>query len=179
VVFIKDLLQVLTILISVINGDRDAFGAESACAPNSVQVVLAVTNFSVASRASPLRRHIVIYHDLNLRHIDTSCQHVRGYDDADLSRPKFFNHLISLFVGHVTENDCRLQVLTTHHLMQTVSVRLSVDEYDSLGHLTDIEDVLDEIRLLSRLATILILLDVIQSEDFLLQVDLMSCTRER
>ena len=60
--------------------------------------------------------------------------------------------------------------------MQAVCITLRVDKDNSLGHLTNVEDILDEFRLLSWLATILKLLNVVQGKLLFLQVDLMGCT---
>ena len=48
--------------------------------------------------------------------------------------------------------------------MQAVCITLRVDKDNSLGHLTNVEDILDEFRLLSWLAAILKLLNVVQGK---------------
>lgn len=144
--------------------------------PNPVQVVFSISNSLGSTSANPLRGYIEVYDDLDLWHVDTSCQHVCSDDNTNLTRPELFDHLVSLLMAHLTENDCRLEVFTSHHLVQAVSETLGVDKDDSLGHLTNIEDILYEVRLLSWLTAVLKLLDVVQGKLLFFQVYLMSCT---
>ena len=57
--------------------------------------------------------------------------------------------------------------------MKTVSVGLRVDEDYCLSHLAYVEDLLEEVRLLTLLTSILKLLDMIQGELLWLEVDLL------
>ena len=177
-VLIEDLLEVLTVLVAVVNGDCDACSAKSARAANPVQVVLRISDPFVTSAADSLCRHVEVDHDLNLWYIDTSCKHVRRDDNTDFSCPELLDHFVSFLVAHLTKNDCRLEVLPAHHFVQAVRVILGVNEYDSLGHFADIENLFDELRLFAFLAAVLELLDVVERELLLLEVNLMGCTRE-
>jgi len=68
---IQDLLQILSIFVSVVNRDGDAFGAESARTADSVKIVFSVA-YSLVARAGILCRHIEVDHDLNLWDVNAS-----------------------------------------------------------------------------------------------------------
>ena len=124
------------------------------------------------------RGHIKVDHNLDFRHINTSCKHIGCDDYADFAGAELFDHLIALLMAHIAENDGRFQILASHHLMQSVSVRLSIDENDSLGHLTDIKDGFDELWLFALFTPVFELLDVVERELLLLEVDLVRLTSE-
>ena len=167
-VFVEDLLEVLAIFITIVNRDCDSLSAKSACATNPMKIVLRVTHSLVASSANSLCGDIEVDHNLDFWYIDTSRKHVGRDDNTDLSCTELLDHLVTLFVAHLTENNRRLQVLTAHHLMQAVRVGFGIDEDDGLSHLANIEDFFDELGLLTLLAAIFELLDVVEGQLFLL-----------
>ena len=81
-------------------------------------------------------------------------------------------------MAHITENDGRFQIFAAHHLVETVGVRLGIDENDCLCHLTDIKDGFDELWLFAFFTPVFELLDVIKRKLLFFQVDLMRLTRE-
>ena len=103
-VLIQNLLQVLFVLISVIDRQRNTLESKSACSANSVQVVLSVANPLVAATSLP-RRHIKVDDDLGLGHVNAPSKHVCRDDHAHLSRSELGNHLITLLIAHLTEDD--------------------------------------------------------------------------
>ena len=174
---IKDLLQVIAIFLSIVQRNCDTFGTEATRTANSVQVIFCISDFLVASTC-PLDWHVEIDNDLDFRDVNTTSKHVSSDDNADLASPELTNHFVTLLRAHVAENDGRFEVLSAHHAVEALSIRLSVHKDHSLSHLTNIEDGLEEVRLLTLLALELILLDVIEMELFLLQVDLLGLRRE-
>ena len=177
-VFVENLLKELTVLIAVINSDCDTSRAKPARTTNPVQVILCITDPFITSTTDSRGRHIKVDNDLNLRHIDTSCQHVRRDNNADFSSPELLNHLISFLVAHLTKYDRGFKIFAAHHFVQAISIILSIDENDSLGHFTDIENLFDELWLFAFLAAILELLDVIERQLLFLKIDLMCCSCE-
>ena len=169
---IKDLLQVIAIFLSIIESNGDTFGAEATRTANSVQVIFCITDFLVATTC-PLCRHIEVDDDLNLRNINTTRKHVGSNDHTDLATSELTDHLVTLFRAHVTENDGGFEVLSAHHAVEALSVRLSVHENHSLCHFANIEDGLEEVRFLTWFALVLKLLDVIEMELLFLQVNLL------
>ena len=74
---------------------------------------------------------------------------------------------------HITEDDTTLEAFATHHLIKAIGVALCVQENHGLRHLTDVEDLLDEVRLLALLTSELKLFDVIQLKLLFLEADLV------
>jgi len=176
-VVVQDLVQISLVLLPVVNRNRDSLGAESARATDSVQVVLRVSDSLVAS-ACALGRHIEVDHDLNLRDIDTSGKHIGSDDDADFAGAELGDHLVTLLNAHVSENDSRLEVVLDHHVVESVSVGLGVNEDDGLGHLARVEDLLNEFGLLTLLAAELELPNMAQLQLLFAKVNLLGFWRE-
>ena len=104
-ILIENLLQVLTVIITVIQRNCNTLSTEATRASNPMQVVLCVSNSLSSILAYSLGGHIEVDDDLDLWHVNASRQHVSCDHDANLSRPKLLNHLISLLMAHLTEND--------------------------------------------------------------------------
>lgn len=143
-----------------------------------MQVVLRIANLLIALATYLNCGHIEVDHNLDLWNIDTSCKHISCNDHADFTCSELFDHFVAFLVAHITENNGRFEVLTAHHLMQAVRIGLSIDENDCLGHLTDIKDSLDELRLFALFASVFELLNVIKRKLLLFKIDLVSLTRE-
>ena len=173
---IKDLLQVATIFLAIVERDGDTLGAKAARSTDSVQVVLSITSSWLSATA--LSRHIEVDHDLDLRDIDTARQQVCSDDDRYLTRAELGYHFVTLIRAHITKNDCGLEAFLTQHLVETIGVAPRIDENDCLRHLTDIEDALEEIWLLSLFASKLILRNVIKLKLLFAKVDLLGLSRE-
>ena len=105
-----------------------------------MQVVLGVADALACPAVSDLRWHVEINNDLDLGDVNTAGKQVSGDDDADLAGAELRNHLVTLFVAHVTEDDAALKVRITHHLVQSIGVALRVKEDHCLRHLADVED---------------------------------------
>ena len=174
---IEDLLKVPTVFVAVIQRNRDSLSSEASRTTYPVQVILGISN-SLVALASPLRWHIEIYDNLDLGDIDTSGKQICCDNHTDLVLAELSDHLVTLLRAHVTENDSRLEILSAHHGVQAVCVGLGVDEDDSLGHLTYVEDLFEEFGLLSLRTSILKLLDVIEGELLRLEVNLL-CYRSK
>ena len=137
-----------------------------------MQVILSISD-SLVALASPLRWHIEIYDNLDLGDIDTARKQIRCDNHTDLILSELCDHFITLLWAHVSENDCRLEILSSHHGVKSVCISLGVDEDDCLGHLANIEDLLEEVRLFALSTSILILLDMVEGELLRFEVDLL------
>ena len=137
-----------------------------------MQVILSISD-SLITLASPLRWHIEINDNLDLRDIDTTGEQICCDNHTDLIFAELSDHFITLLRTHISEDDSRLEILSSHHGVKTVCVGLGVDEDDCLSHLAYVEDLLEEVRLLTLLTSILKLLDMIQGELLGLEVDLL------
>ena len=142
-----------------------------------MQVILSISD-SLVALASSLRWHIEIYDNLDLGDIDTSGKQICCDNHTDLILAELSDHLVTLLRAHVSKNDSRLKILSAHHLVQAICVGLGVDEDDSLGHLAYIEDLFEEVRLLSLSTSILKLLDVVKGELLRLEVNLLGYRSE-
>ena len=125
-----------------------------------MQVILSISS-SLIALSSPLRWNIEIYDNLDLRDIDTTGEKICCDNHADLILSELSDHFVTLLRAHISKDDSRLEILSPHHLVKTISVGLSVDEDDCLGHLAYIEDLLEEVRLLALGTSVLKLLDMV------------------
>ena len=125
-----------------------------------MQVILCISD-SLIALASPLRWHIEINDNLDLRDIDTTGEQICCDNHTDLIFTELSDHFITLLRTHISKDDSRLEIFSSHHGVKTVSVGLGVDEDDCLSHLAYIEDLLEEVRLLALLTSILKLLDMV------------------
>ena len=176
-VVVEDLVQVALIFVAIVQGDRDALRTKSSCSTDSVQIVLRIAD-SLSVWTLGLGRDIEVDHELDLGNIDASCEQISSDDDADFTGAELRNHFVTLLNAHVTEDDARLVALSAHHSVEAVCVVLRVHKNDSLGHLANVENLLDELRLLALLAPELELFDVTQVELLLIQTDLLGLLRE-
>ena len=176
-VVVEDLVQVALIFVAIVQGDRDALRTKSSCSTDSVQIVLRIAD-SLSVWTLGLSRDIEVDHELDLGNIDASCEQISSDDDADFTGAELRNHFVTLLNAHVTEDDARLVALSAHHGVQAVCVVLRVHKNDSLGHLANVENLLNELRLLALLAPELELFDVTQVELLLIQTDLLGLLRE-
>ena len=174
---VENLIQVALVFVTIVQGDCDTLRTKSSCSTDSVEIVLRVAD-SLSVWTLGLSRDIKVDNELDLRDIDTSCEQISSDDDADLSSAELGNHFVTLLNAHVTEDDARLVALSAHHGVEAVSVVLCVHKNDSLGHLANVENLLDEIRLLALLSPILELFDVTQVELLLIQTDLLGLLSE-
>ena len=176
-VVVEDLVQVALIFVAIVQGDRDALRTKSSCSTDSVQIVLRIAD-SLSVWTLGLGRDIEVDHELDLGNIDASCEQISSDDDADFTGAELRNHFVTLLNAHVTEDDARLVALSAHHSVEAVCVVLRVHKNDCLGHLANVENLLDELRLLALLAPELELFDVTQVELLLIQTDLLGLLRE-
>ena len=176
-VVVEDLVQVALIFVAIVQGDRDALRTKSSCSTDSVQIVLRIAD-SLSVWTLGLGRDIEVDHELDLGNIDASCEQISSDDDADFTGAELRNHFVTLLNAHVTEDDARLVALSAHHSVEAVCVVLRVHKNDSLGHLANVENLLNELRLLALLAPELELFDVTQVELLLIQTDLLGLLRE-
>ena len=137
-----------------------------------MQVILSISDSFVALAGS-LRWNIEINDNLDLRDVDTTSEQICCDNHTDLIFAELSDHFITLLRAHVSKDDSRLEILSSHHGMKTVGVCLGVDEDDSLGHLTNVEDLFEEVGLLTLCTSILKLLDMVQLELLWLEVDLL------
>ena len=137
-----------------------------------MQVILSVSNSFVALTC-PLRRHIEINDNLDLRDIDTTGEKICCDNHADLILSELSDHFVTLLRTHVSKDDSRLEILSPHHVVKTVSVSLGVDKDDCLSHLAYVEDLLEEVWLFALLASILKLLDMVELELLWLEINLL------
>ena len=103
-VVVEDLLQVLPVLVTIVNGQSQAKGAKATRPANSVQIVLSVANL-LPSLTCHLSWAIKVDNDLNLGHVDASSKHVGGNDDANFTRAELSDHLVTLIRHHVAKDD--------------------------------------------------------------------------
>ena len=169
---VEDLIQVALIFVAIVQGDCDTLRTKSSCSTDSVQIVLRIAD-SLSVWTLGLSRDIEVDHELDLGNIDTSCEQISSDDDADFTGAELRNHFVTLLNAHVTEDDARLVALSAHHGVEAVCVVLCVHKNDSLGHLANVENLLDEIRLLALLGPELELLDVTKIQLLLIQTDLL------
>jgi len=174
---IENLFQVALVFITIIQGDCDTLRTKSSCSTDSVEIVLRVAD-SLSVWSLGLSRDIKVDNELDLRDIDTSCEQISCDDDADLSSAELGNHFVTLLNAHVSEDDARLVALSTHHGVEAVCVVLCVHKNNSLGHFANVENLLDEIRLLALLSPVLELFNVTQVELLLIQTDLLGLLSE-
>ena len=125
-----------------------------------MQVILSISD-SLIALARPLRWHIKINDNLDLRDIDTTSEQICSDNHTDLIFAELSDHFITLLRAHISKDDSRLEILSSHHSVKTVGVCLGVDEDDCLGHLAHVEDLLEEVRLLTLSTSILKLLDMV------------------
>lgn len=116
-------------------------------------------------------RNIKVDHNLNLRHINTPSKHISSDDDVDFTLAEFLHHHITLLLAHVTEHDSGFVVVLAEGVLHEFTELLIVDEDDGLCQGASVEDVHDEFDLLFRLASELVLLDVVQLKFLLLLLD--------
>ena len=121
-----------------------------------------------------LSRYVKVDDYLHLWEVHASSKHVGGDDDTDLLRFEFRNHLVTLSPVHVSENDGRLHIFFSHHVVQCLSKFLRIYEDDCLSHLALGEDLLHEFRLLAFFTTEFELLNMVQGQIFLFEHDLLS-----
>ena len=153
-------VEVLLVDVSVPKSQRDTVGAKPSSPANPVEVSFMISALLTVSRSHV--GHIVVDHELGLWHIDTPCDDVGGDQHIDVTVAEALDGCISLLVRHLGEHDVRLKTLLAQNLVDCVCEVLGVDEDVSLSHLTGLEDLLDEIELLTLLALVLKLLDVVQ-----------------
>ena len=120
-----------------------------------------------------LCRYIEVDYDLHLGKVHAAGKHVGGDDDADLFRFEFRNHLVALCPVHVSEDDGRLDVLLPHHVVERFRELFGIHENDGLSHLALRKDLLHEFRLFALLAAEFELLNMVQSQIFLFENDLL------
>ena len=137
-----------------------------------MQVILGVSDSFVAL-SCPLRGHIEINDNLDLRDIDTTGEKICCDNHTDLIFAELSDHFITLLRTHISKDDSRLEILSPHHVVKTVSVSLGVDKDDCLGHLAYVEDLLEEVRLLTLLTSVLELLDMVELELLWLEINLL------
>ena len=125
-----------------------------------MQVILSISD-SLITLASSLRWHIEINDNLDLRDIDTTGEQICCDNHTDLILAELSDHFITLLRTHISKDDSRLEILSSHHGVKTVSIGLGVDEDDCLGHLAHVEDLFEEVRLLTLSTSILKLLDMV------------------
>ena len=125
-----------------------------------------------------LCRYIEINYDLHLWEVHASGKHVGRYDDTDLFRLEFRNHLITLSPVHISENDSRFHIFFSHHVVKCLSKFLRIYENDCLSHLALSKDLLHEFWLLAFLTTVFELLNMVQRQIFLFEHDLLCMSNE-
>lgn len=108
IVVARDVVQVLLVDRSVVDRQSDTLSAESARTTDTMEVDLRVGDRLVVELDY---RHVVVYHELRLGHVDTSCDHVGRDQHVDVLVPELLNGGITLLLGHLGEHDVGLEVV--------------------------------------------------------------------
>jgi len=97
-------------------------------------------------------RNIEINYDLNFWHVYTPGEQICSDDYCNFAGPELLNHLVSLLVVHVSENNDHLQTRLPQYVEKRLSEVPAVNEDDRLSHRTNLKHALNEFRLLSFVA---------------------------
>ena len=160
-IVLHDVVEVLLVNVSVVDGQGDTVRAEAASATDTVEVGLRVSYVLAAIGAwLTCRGHIVVDDELRLRHVDASRDHVGRDQNIDLLVAELLDRFITLLVFHFREHDKRGKTSFSQKHMDFFSEVLGVDEDKCLRHLTRLEDLLDKVQLFAWLTSHHILRDV-------------------
>mmetsp|Transcript_13699 Transcript_13699/g.9868 ORF Transcript_13699/g.9868 Transcript_13699/m.9868 type:complete len:201 (-) Transcript_13699:612-1214(-) len=107
-------------------------------------------------------RYVEVDDELDFRYIKSSCQHVGCDDNLHFPVSELLDVLVSLFVGHVSEDDVHLVVVLPQQVVQNFSVLLVVHEYQCLRKLNLVQHPHQELWLLPRITSAVELLYVVQ-----------------
>mmetsp|Transcript_24462 Transcript_24462/g.37932 ORF Transcript_24462/g.37932 Transcript_24462/m.37932 type:complete len:205 (+) Transcript_24462:63-677(+) len=155
----NNIIEQLLIDVSVPDRKSNSGLAEATASSNSVLVLFDISNLLVVHF---LGRNVVVDHELNLRHIDTSSDNVGSDKHVDLLVSELLHGIVTLFLSHPAEHDVRRQAILPELLVDDFGEVLGVDEDESLGHCASLEHIHDEFQLLPGLALQVVLLDVLQ-----------------
>jgi len=93
--------------------------------------------------------HVKVDHDVYLRHIKASRQHVCRYENWELFLPKLVNNMVAIFVLHTTNQNLGVQIVKFFQfLFKEDSLFLWIDEDHRHGFAHFTEDIGNELYLL-------------------------------
>ena len=167
---LNDFPEGFFVAFTVEDCQSDASVTEASRSPDSVHVALVVrVNYPVIR----LNGHIKVDDKLDLAHVEPARQQIRCNDGVDLTLPELLYVLISLFFGHLTEDDGTFVAVVLKLIEKELRILKGIYENDGLCVLSEsIIDIFDEVNLSLRLTFVEELLNVVKFKSLYLEADL-------
>lgn len=155
------LFQYLAVIFAAHERNGQTLGTESARATNPMQVLIGFV------------RHIVVDNDVDALEVDTTTEHIGGYQYSALILLEFIVFLQSFLLVHPAIDDGGREIALAQQLVQLLGTTYTVDEYDDLIELERIQQIV-QLTVLSRLGQLdVVLLQAVQSQlTLIVHVDL-------
>jgi hypothetical protein len=107
-------------------------------------------------------------------HVEAAGKQVGSDDGVDRANSELFDVLVSLLLGHVTEDQCDLVPIVLERPEEHLCEGFGVHENDRLSALRErVEDILDELDLALGWALVVELLHIVQLHGFNIKLDLI------
>ena len=174
IVMSNDIVEVLLVHLTVVKCESDTVDAETSSSTDSMEVCLGIRCSSLTIEGGG---NIIINDELRLKNVNTSGEHVGSNKHVDLLVAELPDGFITLLICHVGEHEIRCETLLSKFSMHGLGKLLGVHEDECLRHLTSLEDFLDEIELLTRLALHSELLHIRELQLLVFHLDLL-CHRD-
>ena len=150
VIILNNVIENLLICLSVPKSKSNSRSTKSSCSSNSVEIGFWI-RFIFPILEKSRCRHIIVYHQLGFRNINTSCYDISCDQNIDLLASELFYCYVSFLFCHFWEHDERMEPWLLKNLVNFFSKIFGIYKNESLCHFTSFENFFYKFKFFSML----------------------------